>query len=108
MKRGDIIRAVFSRELGKPRPALVVQSDTLDGLHSVLLCPFTAAHETSGPLRLMVQSDADNGLSEPSLLMIDKLMAVPKDRCREPIGRLDGEAMAAVNGLLYVAVGLAD
>lgn len=41
MQRGDIVTVSLPRDYGKPRPALVVQSDLLQELDSVLVCPIT-------------------------------------------------------------------
>lgn len=43
MKRGDIVLAVAAGDYGKPRPALVVQSDLFNDTHaSVLVCLMTS------------------------------------------------------------------
>ena len=43
MKRGDIVTVALPEDYGKPRPALIVQSDLLDAEHpSVALLPITS------------------------------------------------------------------
>lgn len=41
MKRGDIITVVSNGDDGKPRPALIVQSDIFSQHPSVIVAPFT-------------------------------------------------------------------
>ena len=41
MKRGDLITVAVSGNYGKPRPALVIQSDYLTETDSVLVCLLT-------------------------------------------------------------------
>ena len=43
MRRGDIVTVAFAGDFGKPRPAVIVQSDYLNDTHAtILLCPFTS------------------------------------------------------------------
>jgi mRNA interferase MazF len=42
MQRGDIVTVAAPGDYGKPRPALVIQSDLFDELASVALCLVTS------------------------------------------------------------------
>jgi len=44
MKRGDIVTVALPGDYGKPRPAVIVQSDDLTeaGSASMVLCPITS------------------------------------------------------------------
>ncbi|NMH17585.1 type II toxin-antitoxin system PemK/MazF family toxin, partial [Tepidiphilus sp. B18-69] len=42
MQRGDLVTVSLPGDYGKPRPALIVQSDLLSELESVVLCPVTS------------------------------------------------------------------
>jgi mRNA interferase MazF len=48
------------------------------------------------------------GLREPSQVMVDKIMAVRRDRCGPRIGHVDDEALLALGRLLALVVGVAD
>ncbi len=37
MRRGDIVIVAFSGDFGKPRPAVIVQSDYLNDTHATIL-----------------------------------------------------------------------
>src|SRR3546814_17627805 len=43
VKRGDIVAVSLHGDYGKPRPALIVQSNLLGELESLVICPITRA-----------------------------------------------------------------
>lgn len=108
LKRGDIVTAVFAGDYGKPRPNVVVQSDRLAGLESILLCPLTSDVETWGPARVHIQATAMNQLKSDSLIMVDKITAVSLSRCRTRLGALKPNELAELNAVLALAIGLLD
>ena len=42
MKRGDLVTVALQGDLGKPRPALVIQSDLFEAHPSVTILPVTS------------------------------------------------------------------
>ena len=48
----------------------------------------------------------DNGLREPSQLMVDKLLTVRRERIGECVGRLSERELVVLNRLLAFVVGL--
>ncbi|MEZ1817420.1 type II toxin-antitoxin system PemK/MazF family toxin, partial [Pseudomonas aeruginosa] len=42
MKRGDLVTVALQGDYGKPRPALVIQSDQFPGTASVVVLPVTS------------------------------------------------------------------
>lgn len=105
MKRGDIVAVSLQGDYGKPRPALIVQSNLLTELESVILCPITSAVRDAA-FRVTVDPDNANGLRLLSQVMVDKLSTVPRAKISEPFGRLDDERMKAVDRALLLVVGL--
>ena len=82
---------------GKPRPALVAQSDYFEGLPSVALLPLTSEHiEDASLLRIAVVPNERTGLRKPSWIMVDKISTVPRDKVGEPFGSLDERDMVTV------------
>ena len=108
MKRGDIVTVVGSGDYGKPRPAVVVQSDLLRAASSVLVALLTSSIADAPLYRLSLEPSATNGLQLPTQIMIDKILAIPREKCGKLIGRLDDGAMIALNHMLAVIVGVAD
>lgn len=108
MRRGEVwTAAAGSGYAGKPRPVVIVQDDRFDATDSVTVCGFTT-DPTEAPLfRLLVEPSEQNGLNEPSSLMIDKLTTVRRAKLRERIGRLADEDMVRLDRAVVVFLGLA-
>ena len=108
MKRGEIVTVAVQGDYGKPRPAVVIQSDWLAETESVLVCLLTSTTRETPLYRLTVPSTLETGLRQVSQIMVDKIMAVRRDKCGPAIGRLDEAATLALNRLLALVIGLAD
>jgi mRNA interferase MazF len=108
VRRGDLITVAPRGDFSKPRPALVIQSDYLAETDSVLVCLLTSTLRAAPLYRLPLAAGEPTGLREPSQVMVDKIMAVRRDRCGTPIGRADDPAMLALGRLLAFVVGVAD
>ena len=77
MKRGDLVTVSAPRDYGKPRPAVVVQSDWLTATDSVLVALLTSELVNAPLYRLTIEPSDANGLKAPSQVMIDKIVAIP-------------------------------
>ena len=108
MKRGDIVVVAAAGDYGKPRPAVIVQSDWLQATDSVLVALMTSAIVDAPLYRLLVNPLEANGLKMPSQIMIDKILALPRHKCGAVIGALDQANLVALNAMLSVIIGLAD
>lgn len=107
MTRGDLVTVALPGAYGKPRPALVVQSDFFEGLPSVALLPLTSEHiEGASLLRIAVASNDSTRLRKPSWIMVDKISTVPRDKVGEPFGTLDEREMLTVARALAVFLGI--
>lgn len=107
MKRCDIVTVAVSGDFGKPRPALIVQSEVFDTTSTVTVLPMTS-HLIDAPLvRFPIEPSGTNGLRAPTQVMIDKAMSVKRGRIGNVVGRLDDDAMASVNRLLALFLGFA-
>lgn len=107
MRRGDIVSIVLPGAYGKPRPALVVQSDLFDALPSVTILPITSELRTAPLLRISIEPTTDNGLRKNSQVMVDKAQTVPRDKVGATIGRLHEDTVVAVDRALAVFFGIA-
>lgn len=108
MQRGDFVLAAVPGDYGKPRLALIVQSNLYNGLPSVALCPLTSDLRGDAPvLRLLVEPNDQNGLLKPSQIAIDKVTTVSVSRLRDTIGKADGALMLQVTRSLavFLAIG---
>lgn len=107
MKRGDVVLVVAPGEYGKARPAAVVQSDIFNETHSsILVCLMSSDLQDAPLFRLTVNPTAENGLRAVSQIMVDKIVALRRDRIRAKVGSLDPETMLRLNRSLLLFLGL--
>lgn len=92
---------------GKPRPVVVIQDDRFDATDSVTVCAFTTDRTEAPLIRLPVVPDEQNGLSQASSLMVDKITTVPRSKLGEHIGRLSDQDMVRLGRAVVVFFGLA-
>ena len=107
MRRGDLVTVAAPGDYGKPRPALVIQSDLFEALPSVTLCLVTSELRDAPIFRITVDPSAENGLRRISQIQVDKVLTVARGRVGEPIGRLDDATLLKVSRSLAVFVGIA-
>ena len=106
MRRGDLVTIALQGNYGKPRPALVVQSDLFSEHPSVVILPVTSELRNTPLFRVLITPSETNGLSKTSEDMIDKMQTVPRDKVGEVFGRLAQEDMLSINRLLAVFIGI--
>ena len=108
MKRGDLVIVSAPGDCGKPRPAIVIQSDWLKATDSVLVALLTSTLVDAPLYRLQIEPSETNGLKVPSQVMVDKILALPREKCGRVIGRIDEKSRIILNHMLSVIVGIAD
>ncbi|MEO5661305.1 MAG: type II toxin-antitoxin system PemK/MazF family toxin [Polaromonas sp.] len=106
MMRGDFVTIAMQGDVGKPRPALVIQSDPFNEQATVTVLPVTSTLVAAPLLRVTVQSDPENGLQKPSQVMVDKAMTVKRDKVGQGFGRIEAHAMVEVERCLAVFLGI--
>jgi mRNA interferase MazF len=101
MRRGQFVTVVAPGDYGKPRPALIVQSDLFDELPAIVVCPLTSLiRDDADQFRIDVAPSPRNGLREDSQIAIDKITVIPKAKIGVIIGRADDALMLRVNRAL--------
>src|SRR3546814_19257903 len=85
VKRGDIVAVSLQGDYGKPRPALIVQSNLLAELESLVICSITSAVRDAA-FRITVEPDNANGSRVRSQVMVDKLSTLPRSKNSNPFG----------------------
>jgi mRNA interferase MazF len=107
MRRGDLVTVAMPGDFGKPRPALVIQSDQFDRNATATVLLFSGTLVDAPLIRLTTEPTLENGLRKASQVMIDKIMTVKRDRLGEAFGRIDDETMIAVNRSMALFLGFA-
>jgi mRNA interferase MazF len=107
IKRGDLVTVALQGDFGKPRPALVIQSDLFNEQHAtVTVLPITS-HIIGSPLfRITLEPSEQNGLRNVSQIMVDKVVSVKRDKIGPPFGRLNDEILVRVNRAMAVWLGM--
>ena len=108
MKRGDIVTVALPGDFGKPRPAVVIQSDLFANHTTVTILPVTSTVTPASPLfRLPLVPSADNGLQAPSCVMVDRTMSVRPNKIGNIVGRLDDTDILRISRAPALFLGIA-
>jgi mRNA interferase MazF len=108
MSRGDLVIVAAPGDYGKPRPAVIVQSDAIPESHaSVVICQMTS-ELAEADFRLTIEPGPETGLRARSQVMADKPVTIRRERIGQRIGRLGASDMARLNVALAFVMGLAD
>src|SRR5881397_3492311 len=103
LQRGDLVTvAAKGHYTSKPRPALVIQaSETLPYRDSVTVCLLTTDLIDAPLFRVRLEPGPDNGLKEPSDVMADKVVTVPRSVISpKKLGTLGSEDLRRVDDAL--------
>ena len=107
MRRGDLLTVAVPGDFGKPRPALVIQSDLSSDHATVTVLPVTSTRTEAPLFRLPIDPAPENGLRERSFVMVDKAMSIRTEKLGAAFGRLGGGDMTRVNRALALFLGIA-
>jgi mRNA interferase MazF len=107
MMRGDLVTIAMQGDFGKPRPALIIQSNQFDELATVTVLLISSTLVKAPLFRVSVRPCLENGLQKPSQIMLDKVMTVKRDKLGPTFGRMDSDSMIEVERSLAVFLGIA-
>jgi mRNA interferase MazF len=109
MRRGDVVTIAAGGNYGKPRPAVIVQTDALPDIHtSVVVYQMTSALLDGADFRVTIDASEANRLRVRSQVMADKPVTVRCARIGRTIGHLGPDDIARLNVALAFVIGLAD
>lgn len=111
VRRGDIYYAdlspVVGSEQGGVRPVLIVQND-VGNKHSptVIAAAITSKMgKTKLPTHIDIYADRV-GLQKDSVVLLEQVRTIDKQRLGEKMGHLDDDTMNAVNAAIGISLGL--
>ncbi len=111
IKRGEIYYAdlspVVGSEQGGMRPVLIVQNDVGNRYSpTVIAAAITSQHEKSNlPTHINLSAQCC-GLSKDSVVLLEQVRTIDKQRLKEKMGSIDGSVMNRVDKALSVSFGL--
>src|SRR5580698_5899320 len=105
MKRGDMVTVTLPGAYGKPRPAVIVQSDRYEAMESVTFLPLTSEVLPKQVSRITVAPTAENALRAQSQVMADKCSTLPLTKVGAVFGHLDDTTMGRIDRALAAFLG---
>src|SRR5436305_6440208 len=109
MGRGDAVTVAATGGYGKPRPAVIVQTDALPAGHaSVVVCQMTSKGDDAEDFRVAIDPSTRNALRTRAHVMADKPVTIRRARIGRSIGRFEDGDIARLNVALAFVMGLAD
>ena len=109
MRRGELFTVAVGGDYGRPRPAVIVQTDAFPESHaSVVVCQLTSELVDAPDFRVTIDPTPENGLRLTSQVMADKPVTISLDRRALKIGRLGNQDMVRLSAALAFVLGLAD
>ncbi|MBQ9531556.1 MAG: type II toxin-antitoxin system PemK/MazF family toxin [Eubacterium sp.] len=111
IRRGDIYYAdlspVVGSEQGGVRPVLIVQNDVGNKYSPTVIAAAITSKMDKTNLPTHIEIDArECGLSKDSVVLLEQVRTIDKQRLRERMGALDNNDMSKVNQALNVSFGL--
>ena len=101
IKRGDVVICAAPGDYGKPGPAVVVQSDLFNGTHSSVAVCLITTHLQDAPLfRIPVPAGRMTGLKLESQVMVDKVIAIPRNKITGRAGALAAGPLKEIDNAL--------
>ena len=113
IRRGDIFYAdlspVIGSEQGGLRPVLIVQNDVGNRYSPTVIAAAITSKMGKNKLPTHIDVSApDVGLAKDSVILLEQIRTLDKQRLKEKMGHLDEETMHRVDRAISVSFGLSD
>ncbi len=111
IKRGEIYYAdlspVIGSEQGGIRPVLIIQNDIGNRYSPTVIAAAITSQRDKNKLPTHISVEAsDCGLAKNSIVLLEQVRTIDKQRLKERMGSLDGVSMGMVDKALSVSFGL--
>ena len=111
MKRGDVfyadLRPVVGSEQGGVRPVLIVQNDVGNKYSPTVICAAITSKLNKAKLPTHIELSSEKyGLMKDSVILLEQLRTIDKQRLKDKVCHLDSEIMKQVNYSLLVSLEL--
>ena len=111
IKRGDIYYAdlspVVGSEQGGIRPVLIVQNDVGNRYSPTVIAAAITSRMGKNKLPTHIDIYADRvGLAKDSVVLLEQVRTIDKQRLGEKMGHLDAQTMSAVDDAISISLGL--
>ena len=111
VKRGDIYYAdlspVIGSEQGGVRPVLIVQNDIGNKYSPTVIAAAITSQINKAKMPTHISLSAECcGLAKDSIVLLEQVRTIDKQRLKEKMGRLDDNLMHRVDNAIAVSFGL--
>lgn len=111
VKRGDIFYAdlnpVVGSEQGGMRPVLIIQNDIGNRYSPTVIVAAITSQIDKGKLPTHIEvSAAESSLEKDSVILLEQVRTIDKQRLAQRIAHLETETMERVNEALEISLGL--
>lgn len=112
IRRGDIyyadLRPVIGSEQGGVRPVLIIQNDVGNRHSPTVICAAITSKMNKAKLPTHVELNARQcDMVKDSVILLEQLRTIDKQRLREKICHIDGELQERINRALMISLELA-
>jgi len=111
--RGEMYYADLGRGIGSEqegyRPVLIIQNDVGNRYSpTVIVVSISSRIDGKSKLPTHYYINAEGGLREPSVVLLEQIRTIDKHRLGQRIGRLSEKHIAGINHALAISIGLID
>lgn len=110
--RGEVYLTNFDpvrgHEIAKTRPAVIIQNDIGNRESPVVIVAAITSNKaghTLFPISVLVHSP-EGGLEKDSVVNLNQIRSIDKERLGKCLGKLSNETMSRVNKALAISIGL--
>jgi mRNA interferase MazF len=109
-KRGEIylvsLDPTIGSEIKKVRPAVIIQNDVGNQYSSVtIIAPITSGDKAVYPVEVEIKAP-EGGLENNSLILLNQIRTVDRQRLIKRLGRLEEKTMNQVDQAIMISLGL--
>lgn len=109
--RGDIyyadLRPVVGSEQGGIRPVLIIQNEAGNRHSSTVICAAITSRQNKAKIPTHVELAASHyNIAKDSVILLEQVRTIDKQRLREKVCHLDDEIMGNVNQALKISLAL--
>ncbi|EUJ41451.1 hypothetical protein PWEIH_00255 [Listeria weihenstephanensis FSL R9-0317] len=112
VKRGDVYYAdlspVVGSEQGGIRPVLIIQNDIGNRFSPTVIVAAITAKISKAKLPTHVEAARKHGFDRDSVILLEQVRTIDKQRLTDKITHLDDNLMNKVNQALEISMGLVD
>ena len=111
IKRGDIYYAdlspVVGSEQGGVRPVLIVQNNVGNKFSPTVIAAAITSQQAKANLPTHIPLHANtSGLAKDSVVLLEQVRTIDKQRLKEKMGSVDDASMDAINDAISISFGL--